>query len=293
MTNAITGFINIFLRKINFCEALPMKPLVIDGPRMSDVSEQAESLLLHDFLNERFQEQRSILGVHLWTHSPKRFSGNSLLTSLLQDLHERGIPVALQVTVTGLGGTIIEPGIETMDEAMQHLRFLIRSGLFGPDRICLRIDPLQSWKGQAGILTNLGRIDPILEQAMEMEIRRARVSLIAYDRYRRKILPRARGRNLEINALPVQEIGAVLRNWIRKGADIRSCASDLSGEGIPSGRCFDFPWITGLPPLEPLRPVAPRKGCLCFVPESVRLWKVPRRSSCSGGCLACYAQDHE
>jgi hypothetical protein len=24
----------------------------------------------------------------------------------------------------------------------------------------------------------------------------------------------------------------------------------------------------------------------------VRLWKVPRRSSCAGRCLACYAQEH-
>ncbi len=269
-----------------------MKPLVIDGPRMSDISEQPESRLLTDFLNERFREPRRILGVHLWTHSPKRVSRNPLLVRLLQDLLERGIPVTLQVTVTGLGGTVVEPGIETTKEAMQHLGLLIRDGLLRSDRICLRIDPIQSWAGEAGTVTNAGKIAPLLEQAKEMQIRRVRVSLIAYHRYRGKILPRAQKRGLELNELPLPDIGEALRDGIRKGMDIRSCVSALFSEGVPSGPCFDFPWVTGLPLLDPYRPVAPREGCLCFVPESVRLWKIPKRSSCSGGCLACYAQDH-
>jgi len=269
-----------------------MKPLVIDGPRMSDITEQSDSLLLKDFLHERFREPRRILGVHLWTHSPKRLLENAVLTGLFQELQERAIPLALQVTVTGLGGTPAEPGIEPTEQALLHLRMLLQRGHVTPDRISLRIDPIQSWKTETGILTNLERIDPLLEHAAEMKIRRVHVSLIAYGRYRGKILPRAQKRNLEVEPLPIIDIGKILRNRIEQGMDIRSCACDLSGEGVPPGACFDFPWITGVPLGDSVRPVAARQGCLCFVPESVRLWKIPRRSSCSGRCLACYAQDH-
>lgn len=269
-----------------------MKPLVIDGPRMSDISEIHESLLLKEHLTARFQENRRILGVHLWTHSPCRLVRNPVLVSLLQQLREREIPAAFQVTVTGLGGTPAEPGIETTKEAFDSLHLLFRKGLLLPERTCLRIDPIQAWEGPFGILTNLHKIEPLLLQAGGLGIRRFRISLMDFQRYRRKILPRSLSRNLKNIPVSPAESGKILCKAVQAGVDIRTCATDLSREGVPPGSCFDFPWITGLPLQDPLDPVASRKGCLCFVPKDVRLWKIPRRSSCSGGCLACYAQEH-
>jgi hypothetical protein len=119
-----------------------------------------------------------------------------------------------------------------------------------------------------------------------------RVSLIVLERYRMKILPRARYRNLQRAPLDREEIAGCLGAWNRKGLDIQSCACDLLAEVVSPGACFDFTWITGLPLREPVKPVAARSGCRCLVPEYVRLWKVPRRSVCGGGCMACYAQEH-
>lgn len=270
-----------------------MKPLVIDGPRMSDISENAEASLLREFLTARFRENRRILGVHLWTHSPCRLIKNPVLLSLLQELRERKIPVCLQVTVTGLGGTLVEPGIETTQEAFDGLRLLFQNGLMLPEHTCLRIDPIQAWQTPLGSVTNLSRMETLVETGSLLGIRRVRVSLIAFQRYRRKIVPRALRRNVGIKPVDPTEAGKILRRTIQSGMDVRTCATDLSQEGIPRGSCFDFPWITGLPLQDPLRPVAPRQGCHCFVPEDVRLWKIPRRSACSGRCLACYAQEHD
>jgi len=269
-----------------------MKPLVVDGPRMSDIVEPGESRLLADRIHEERTRGREILGVHLWTHSPRRFLHNPLLLPLLRTLREQRIPAALQATVTGLGGTVAEPGIESTGEALDHLGRLLDSGLITPDRICLRIDPLQSWQEGSRTLTNTDRMDGILADARKLGILRVRVSLIAFDRYRIKILPRTRYRKLKSLPLDRREIGKRLRDWIRKGLDVRTCACDLLAEEVPPGACFDFAWITGLPLEEPAKPVAARNGCLCLVPERMLLWKIPRRSICTGGCLACYAQEH-
>ena len=270
-----------------------MKPLVVDGPRMSDIAESEEASLLKAYLRDQMERGRQILGVHLWTHSPRRFHQNRLLWDFLQELTEQGIPVAVQVSITGLGGTTVEPGIEPMEEAFQHLAAMTATGVLSAERISLRLDPIQAWQGKAGRLSNEEAIDAVLGPALNMGVGRIRVSTMVYWRYRRKIVPRAQSRGLTPALINLSAVGSRLRHWIRQGADIRSCACELGGEGVPPGACFDFPWVTGLPLEEPHRPVAPRQGCLCNVPAWALLWKVPRRSACSGGCLACYAQEHK
>lgn len=269
-----------------------LKPLVIDGPRMSDIAESEEARALAERVQESFEHDRPLLGVHLWTHTPKRFLENEALGQTLVALHQRKIPVALQVTVTGLGGTDLEPGIEPEQEAFRCLDHILEELLPDPSRVCLRIDPLQRWLGARGPISNLERIESILEQARSRGIGRVRVSLVSYERYRSRIDPRLRARGFERMVLTAPEAGEILRPWLKRGMDIRTCASDLAREGIPAGACFDFEWIAGLEAEGVQRPVAARKGCLCLYPDSVLLWKVPRRSVCRGRCLACYAQDH-
>lgn len=269
-----------------------LKPQVIDGPRMSDIAENEESLTLAERVQASIEQGRPLVGVHLWTHTPKRFLENDTLRQILAALRRRDVPIALQVTVTGLGGTALEPGIEPEQEAFGCLDRILEELLPDPSRVCLRIDPLQRWLGPKGPISNLDRVDAVLEQARSRGISRVRVSLVSYERYRARVDPRLRARGFEPMAVTAEEAGEILRPWLERGIDIRTCASDLTQEGIPAGACFDFPWITGRKAQGVERPVAARRGCLCFYPDSVLLWKVPRRSDCRGRCLACYAQDH-
>lgn len=259
---------------------------------MSDIAELGEALALSERVRESMQQGRPILGVHLWTHSPKRFLENEALRQVLPQLRDLKTPIALQVTVTGLGATALEPGIEPEPEALENLDRIVQEVLLDPGRVCLRIDPLQRWVGPHGSVSNLERVNGILEQARLMGIHRVRVSLVSYERYRSRIDPRLLARGFGRMAVTAKEAGEILRPWLKQGMDIRTCASDLAQEGIPAGACFDFAWVTGQTLQGLKRPVAARKGCLCFYPEPVLLWKVPRRSSCRGRCMACYAQDH-
>jgi hypothetical protein len=269
-----------------------MKPIVIDGPRMSDISEWSEAFYLKGLQDRSFEKGYSILGVHLWTHSPRRFRRNPIVAYVLERFQKNLVPCSLQITVTGLGGTFLEPGIETTEESFFHIQKLIKDTVIPPHRITLRIDPLQSWKHNRYLLTNLEKVHHLLERAHALGIHKIRISLIDFHTYKKKILPRMARMDLQYLPLDPSEVALRFRPWIEKGIDIRTCATDLTSQGIPSGACFDFAWVTGIPLSEERLPVAPRIGCLCYYPQDVTLWKIPRRSCCPGRCVACYAQEH-
>jgi hypothetical protein len=212
--------------------------------------------------------------------------------SVLERFRKYSVPVFLQITVTGLGGTLLEPGIETTEESFSHIQRLLEDKILPPNQICLRIDPLQAWEKERHLITNLEKVPLILERTDALGIRKIRISLIEFHRYQRKIVPRMNRMNLTYLPVNPSQAALLFKPWIEKGMDITTCATDLTKEGIPAGACFDFPWITGIPPSKALLPVAPRRGCLCYYPESVTLLKIPRRSCCSGHCVACYAQEH-
>ncbi len=147
-----------------------MQPVLIDGPRMSDISELAETLYLKKLQEHLVSKTAPIIGVHLWTHSPKRLIENTILIDVLTRFRAQGVPLAFQITVTGLGGTIVEPGIETTEQAFFHLEQLLEQQILDPEKICIRIDPLQVWhyKGQA--IRNIEKTHFILEHAARLGI---------------------------------------------------------------------------------------------------------------------------
>jgi hypothetical protein len=130
---------------------------------MSDIGEWGEASYLKELVDKCLEEGRRILGVHLWTHSPRAFATNPLLMSAIQRLREKSVPLAVQVTITGLGGTVLEPGIEATDQAFAHLRWLVDTGLLSSSRLCVRVDPIQRWQGPFRVVTNLDTLDRVLQ----------------------------------------------------------------------------------------------------------------------------------
>ena len=269
-----------------------LKPLVIDGPRMGDIAEPGETQAFLLILRTAYTERRRIEAVQLWTHSPKRICENHDLMDILKKLKELNISTALQVSITGLGGHHkIEPGVETSEEAFKRLNEITQ--VIPPERICLRVDPIQSWLTDGGEkVSNESQTLQILVRAAQMGVQRARTSPLQYEQYKSKIQKRETTRGIRY-VPPNMELAA--KNMLRAnkhGVEVKSCATDLTSFGIEPGACFDFLWLTGRKMEEPIRPVAKRQGCLCFFPRDVILRKIPKRSDCSGRCAPCYAQMH-
>jgi hypothetical protein len=269
---------------------------------MSDLACRGETEWTAECLEEDLRLGRTVLAFQGWTHSPARLLGRRRLISALCELAGEGTAVALQVSVTGLGGSAVEPGIGKTEEELSALAEL-REELGVPwEAVCVRIDPLQKYRETGGkILSNLESAPGVLLCCSILGVRRFRTSYIQYGRYRPKIEPRLEQRRLVPVELERDELRAACEDLeavaTHEGAELKSCAFELPE--LDAGACFDPAWfraLCSLPEQEmdeywsPQSPVAPRKGCLCAHSTSVRMIKIPKRSSCFGRCAACYAQ---
>lgn len=162
-----------------------------------------------------------------------------------------------------------------------------------PEKICLRVDPIQSWRTDEGErVSNESQTLPILIRAAQMGVHRARTSLLQYEQYKTKIQQRETARGIQYVSPNIEVAAKDMFRANKHGIEVKSCATNLTSFGIEPGACFDFLWITGRKGEKPIRPVAKRQGCLCFFPGDVILRKIPKRSNCRGRCAACYAQMH-
>jgi hypothetical protein len=112
-----------------------------------------------------FIDPGEVGAVVLWTKQPATLLHTPELERLLLRLREQEILVQLQLSVTGLGGSPLEPGIPgPMETAVTLEQILERGLLAGPDCVKLRWDPVAEydlgrvlsgpWRGQRLILTN-------------------------------------------------------------------------------------------------------------------------------------------
>jgi hypothetical protein len=279
-----------------------LKPRFYDGPRMSDLAGAGEAAWCADRIEADLEAGRTVLGFQGWTHSPARLLRQRRLLSLFSELRRRGTAVALQVSVTGLGSTLAEPGIGSVEEELEALGRVSASIGIDWEAVCVRIDPLQRYRRASGdILGNLEIASGVLGLAASLGVRRFRTSLLQHGRYRSRIDPRLEARGLRLVPPDASELETAIGSLLDAAgcfeAELRSCASPLPG--LEAGACFDPAWLRSLCDLPERkadrfwtseRPVAPRSGCLCASPADARMFKVPARSRCFGACAACYAQ---
>lgn len=84
--------------------------------------------------------------VILWTKQPAALLESRKLERLLLGLRERGILALLQLSVTGLGGSPLEPGIPGPFETATTLAQILERGLLaGADCVKLRWDPVAEY----------------------------------------------------------------------------------------------------------------------------------------------------
>ncbi|MHC4598239.1 MAG: DUF1848 family protein [Planctomycetota bacterium] len=278
------------------------KPRFYDGPRMSDLAGEGEAAWVLSRLEEDDRAGRTVLGFQGWTHSPGRLLRRKDLLLRLHGLRDQGTALSLQVSITGLGATLLEPGIGATDEEFGALMELRRVLGAGWETFCVRIDPLQSFRdGRGEVLSNLPIAPGLFEKAARLGIRRFRTSLVQFEKYKHKIEPRLRKRGLTFAPADPTDVEEACRAMAeaakRFGAELRSCASPLPR--VDNGACFDpaqlrtlctHPMREADPVWKPDRPVAPREGCACAFPGEARLMKIPARTPCTGGCAVCYAR---
>ena len=211
---------------------------------------------------------------------------------LLADTEARALlgrygQVVVHFTVTGLGGTGLEPGAPALREALDQLPRLVE--LVGtPERVVARFDPIVHWWEGNRRQTNLAAAEPVFRACARNGIREVRTSFATLYG---KVLRRA-VRWHDPSPEERTRIALALRDLARThGVRLSSCSDPaLEAAGIPRAPCIDGSRLTELHPDR--RPASTRRDrgqrpdCLCTEGADIGSYTMV----CPGGCLYCYAR---
>lgn len=217
----------------------------------------------------------------LWSKHPQNITKNPRLNHILEQYSQ----IFLHLTITGMGRTILEPGIPHPSEIIDLLPRLINF-IGSPDRIRLRFDPIVHLKLPDGtIYSNLHYFEKILEIARSVKIKNLTTSwMTPYP----KVLKRLRENNIHAIIPPHNEI---ISEWKQLKAMSDNAGLNLYAccmEPLPVSACIDGKLFTELHPLN-LNATREKAGgqrshCGC-----TKSWDIGWYYTCPGGCLYCYA----
>jgi len=226
--------------------------------------------------------------VVLWSKNFENVLRNE--AGLMDRLAEFG-QLYLHFTVTGLGGTPLEPGAPEAAEALAQLPALV--ALAGdPRRVSLRFDPILFWREGRRVRTNLDFFDNTAAAAAACGVRDVRLS---FAQWYRKARRRASAGGWDVLDPPEEEkrrhTAALASEARARGLNLWACCQPfLAGlAGIRPSACIDGRLLEELHPRrEPashLKDRSQRPDCLCT--ESLDIGSYGQ--ACPHGCVYCYA----
>lgn len=196
--------------------------------------------------------------------------------------------VIVHATVTGFGGTVLEPNIPKVGYSMTQINKLILKG-FPKEKIVIRIDPI--------IPTSKGIMQfvDIVDLFMIQDFKRFRISLIdmyphVRERFREKGLPNPyMGNNFSPLKSQIEAVDKYIIELKKKyeGLRIESCAEKDLKETIKIGCVSEYDInLLGLKVEEGIDSIGfQRKDCLCYSGKTELL---NHKEPCKYNCLYCY-----
>ena len=213
--------------------------------------------------------------------------------SFLDSVLEHQAKLIVHATITGYGGSVLEPCVPTPDEQFEAIQALVDSG-FPKKRLVVRVDPLiPTDKG-------LNRALRIIETCMDSGFSRYRVSVIdmyrhVRDRFRAIGLPLPYGENQFASREQMADADEMLREAVaywqsigRQSGELRmeSCAEPYLRYPIHCGcvSAYDLE-LLGLDTDDVDSVGFQREHCMCY---SGKVELLSRKRRCRHGCLYCY-----
>ena len=218
----------------------------------------------------------------IWTKNPY----NLLCQQNLRDVLATYSQLYIHLTITGLGGTPLEPRISPWQEVAALLPQLVK--LVGrPERISWRFDPIITVECADEVFTNFQLFPVIAQHIAQHGIAVCRTSWASpYKKVVRRM--QQKGFTLKPVSLEEQKMQAHEMEKIagQCGMKMHYC----SIEGFPCSRCIDGELLSELHPEKP--PCSTRKArgqrTLCGCTESIDIgWYTLK---CGHGCIYCYAE---
>jgi len=295
----------------------PDEPLIISASRTKDMVRCSPDVLADILLGTSpcrwgprgpfgQVDPGRVHSVVLWTKDPRNLLDHQRLRDALMELHSRcNILISLQVTVTGLGGSFLEPGIPHWHEVRSSLAELLCEGWINPAGVIYRYDPFLTVRTPAGKIFSNVDVEIFARLSAEflsLGIQRVTTSRADAVRYPR-VAERIRTLGLEWVHIDDKAAAELCRNMAdfchSKGADFSVCCEP----NVPGLRdnwgCIDGRWLNRIkgdafPPATEIphnRIGKQRPTCQCTYSRDIG-YSTGSATCYSGGfgCLYCYAQ---
>jgi hypothetical protein len=231
-------------------------------------------------LDERAPPE-SVHTLVIWTKSPRNLLFHPLLSRAVRKYES----VFLHLTVTGMGGSILERNIPPPGEVLGLLPDLIRL-VGGPEHVRLRFDPIVHLRMPDGSLySNLDMFEDVLRPAARLGVRDVTISWM--DEYR-KVVSHLKNKGIT-SRTPSDELKRkeleLLQDVIEKyGGRLHGCCEPIMG----LSRCIDGWLLRELHPrglsCSTKKAAGQRELCGCTESYDIGAYRL-----CPHGCLYCYA----
>jgi len=219
--------------------------------------------------------------VVIWTKNPPALASDAAL----KDFLSRYDQVFLHLTITGLGGTPLEPRAPTTNDSLAALPSLV-DFTGDPAGIRLRFDPLLKIKMPDGeMLSNARLFEEVVGAGLRCGIRDVSISWVtSYGKVSRRLA----SRGMEIvgkNDVEMDRLWTYIYGLAEKmGVTLHACCVP----GLLRSRCIDGELLTRLHPkgyaCSKRRAKDQRPLCGCTESFDIGWYR-----SCPTGCLYCYA----
>jgi len=217
----------------------------------------------------------------IWTKSPRNVLFHPVLSEKIRNYES----IFLHLTVTGMGGSLLERNIPPPNEVLCLLPEVIRR-VGGPEHIRLRFDPIVHLRMPDGsVYTNIGMFEEIVKAAAKLGIRDVTISWMS--QYR-KVISHLKKKGIvpltESDDEKRKELAILLDIITKYEGRLYGCCEPI----MERSRCIDGELLTALHP----RGVAcstkkardQRELCGCTESYDIGAYRL-----CPHGCLYCYA----
>ncbi len=254
--------------------------------KVVSVSRRVDLLSFYpDYLIQRLQEigKENIHTLVIWTKDPQNIFKHKALRENLKSIDQ----LYLLLTVTGLGGTPLEPKAPEPDAVLKTLPDLV-DFLGSPLRLALRYDPLMEVvHDRKNHLTNIDS-EPfryILKHLHPLGIKRV---ITSYVTLYPKVIKRLNKYNFQIIDYPLEEIEEfILKKMMPLAGELDIKVSTCALPEITPQGCIEAETLTELhPQKEPCSQVkdrTQREKCHCTKSVDIGRW-----FPCYHGCFYCY-----
>lgn len=262
-------------------------PIVFSASRLVDLAMWYPQVIIDSFNDAITRYQCHTLMV--WTKFPGALLREPL-RSFLISIQQQGVQVCLQLTITGMGGTEIEPRVPKWEDSVAKLPGVI--ALIGDARrIKLRIDPQLRYFDSAGVEhSNYDLFELIMAACAQLGIQDFATSFVENHQHKR-VAARFQKLGYTLNAPDAterREIAERLKEMAGKyGVNISACAVP----GLPTSHCLNADRLeelhpTGLKLEHRKKTKLGRELCGCCMDVNLGGWP-PKK--CPSGCKYCYA----